>query len=797
MKTTLVRYYPFLLLAVLFITSGCSNTRFLNKGEILHNKVKIKLDSDIKLKRPADIKYELDRVSRPKLNKKRFGLKVNLWLYNKGNKEPTGIKFTDGLRRWAKEKVGESPVLLDSSYLETSSRLMETWLFNHGYYNSKVDYRTKVKRKRATVVYEVKIKEHFHIQDVHYPKDSSEVSTIVRNNVRFPEIKEGDSFNVDKMQGERDRIARQLNDRGYYDFNKDYITFAIDSFANKQTLDLYTQVKPPDNGAEHEVYYIDNIYINDDYFLLPDDEMIYDTTFYKGFHYITARGRFKKDMMIDQITFSRGELYSYTKRRETLNNFLQLGVFKFVNIKYEKKRSPWGENLLDVVIYLTPGKKMKYTIENEWNNRTSDIIVNDQVLGTALTGSYENRNTFRGAERFTFSLYGGVEFNLNRNEGEPAVSSINGNASANLKIPRFILPVPKRILSDRIKLWLKQTDVKTNLGVSLYFRREIPGENQSTFTLAGADFTFGYDWTRNRVHRHIFNPIQLIYAQVMNTNAIFDDLLEQNVGFAKSLENKFIPGGSYTYIYSNLPLRKYSNRYFTVRSKIEIAGNSVNGVERLLDAIGVLANDVDTFLGFPYAQYVRVEGDYRTYWTYSNQTSIAFRGYLGLGYAYGNSDLVLPYIRQFYSGGSTGVRAFTIRGIGPGSFAPQEDDPDSQYDRTGDFKVEANLEYRFPIWSYFKGALFVDAGNVWSIRTTDLDGGKFEASEFVNEIGVGGGFGLRVDFSYFIIRADLAIPFHKPFLPKGERWTIDDVQLRDSEWRKDNIVLQIGIGYPF
>jgi len=769
----------------------------LNKGEVLHNKVKIKLDSDIPIKRPGDIKYELARVSRPNLNKKRFGLKINLWLYNLGNKEETGIKFTDGFRRWAKEKVGESPVLLDSSYLETSSRLMETWLFNHGYYNAEVDFTTKVKRKRATVNYLVKIKEHFHIRDVYYPDDSSEVSQIVRNNVRFPEIEKGEAFNVDEMQAERERITKQLNDRGYYDFNKDYITFAIDSFANKQDLDLYTQIQPPTQGDQHEVYYIDNIYINDDYFLLPDDEMIYDTTFYKGFHYITARGRFKKDMITNQINFSRGELYSYTKRRETLNKFLRLGVFKFVNIKYEKKRSPWGENLLDVFIYLTPGKKMKYTIENEWNNRTSDIIVNDQVLGTALTGSYENRNAFRGAERLTFSLYGGVELNLNRDVGEPAISSINGNASVNLKIPRFILPVPRRILSDRLKLWLKHTDVKTNLGVSFYYRREIPGENQSSFTLTGVDFTYGYDWTRNRVHRHIFNPVQIIYTEVLNTNAIFDSLLVENKGFAKSLENKFIPGGSYTYIYSNLPRRQFSNRYFTVLTKLEIAGNSINGIERIFDFMGLLENDVDNVLGFPYAQYMRIEGDYRTYWTYGNQTSIAFRSYVGVGYAYGNSDLVLPYIRQFYSGGSTGVRAFTIRGIGPGSFAPKEDDPDSQYDRTGDFKLEANLEYRFPIWSYFKGAFFVDAGNVWSIRTTDLIGGKFEPKDFISEIGVGGGFGVRVDFSYFIIRADMAIPFHKPFLPKGERWTIDELDFRNGRWRKDNMVLQIGIGYPF
>jgi outer membrane protein assembly factor BamA len=304
--------------------------------------------------------------------------------------------------------------------------------------------------------------------------------------------------------------------------------------------------------------------------------------------------------------------------------------------------------------------------------------------------------------------------------------------------------------------------------------------------------SLGYSWHTNKNRFHQFNPININYFFLTNTTPEFDLLLDENPSLEQSFEDQFIIGGTYSYTVSD-QLKKKDQNYLYFKSSFDLSGNLA---QVLTKTVGNKNDQRNEILGLPYAQYVRTDFDFRYFWNLRNDRLIATRMLLGLGLAHGNS-VELPYTKQFFIGGSNSIRAFRPRGIGPGSYQSPNDNS-LFIDQSGDLKIEANLEYRARIYGVFKGAVFLDAGNVWLLNDApNRPGGVFKSENIYNEIGVGTGAGLRLDFTYFVLRFDWAFPLKKPFISESNGWVTNEIDFTSKEWRQNNLILNVAIGYSF
>ncbi|HCR90189.1 MAG TPA: hypothetical protein DIW50_06955, partial [Prolixibacteraceae bacterium] len=330
---------------------------------------------------------------------------------------------------------------------------------------------------------------------------------------------------------------------------------------------------------------------------------------------------------------------------------------------------------------------------------------------------------------------------------------------------------------------------KTSFLLSYNYMKRVNYFDMRTFR-----FVYGFKWKENIRKEHELNPIDISYTSVGNESTAFTDLLEANPFLKKSYEEQFVAGGSYSFTYNEQMLTgKKLQSYFHLNS--EVAGNAFSLANRI-GGEKVSSDNPSKVVGSIYSQFAKLSLDSRAYYNFRDKNKLAMRFFAGVAKPYGNSS-VLPYTKQFFSGGPNSIRAFHINSVGPGTFY-QDTNNKGFLQLGGDVKLETNVEYRFTIYNYFKGAIFVDAGNVWSLKSNPSDiGSPFKISKFTNELAVGAGMGLRVDVSFFILRFDLAMPLRKPWLEENHRWVTNQIDFTSSVWRRDNLVLNVAIGYPF
>jgi outer membrane protein assembly factor BamA len=320
--------------------------------------------------------------------------------------------------------------------------------------------------------------------------------------------------------------------------------------------------------------------------------------------------------------------------------------------------------------------------------------------------------------------------------------------------------------------WFQYSIPKTKISAGFEYMNR--SELFSLFSVTGS---FGYIWKANRFITHELDPFSVNYVQLSNTTESFDQILEDNAFLRSSFEQQFIAGLTYSFIYNGM-IDAFDEHQFYLNVNLDLAGNALD----LLSG----GETPKKFLGLEFAQYAKLDADFRYHFKLTTEQTIATRLFAGYGIPYGNSE-VMPFSRQFFAGGAYSVRAFQIRSLGPGSYDPPGDDNLSYYDQMGNIRLEANVEYRFPVYQFLKGAVFADAGNVWNTEDNNsLPGGEFE-SDFIKEFGIGVGAGLRVDIQSFVIRFDLGFPVHTPWYEEGERW----------EFRFKDPVFNFAIGYPF
>ena len=764
MEIRCIRYFIGL---SLFFVFGCSNTKYLPEGDLLYTggSVTVK-DSIIKKKERKALEKELKGLLRPKPNKKILGLKPKLWLYNIAGKP----KKDKGIRHWLRTKVGEPPVLFSQVDLDYNVAVLRNFTENRGYFKTRVSADSTVRNKRVRAEYIVQPKKQYKIKGVKFPEDSSALGKTIARASRRSLLKEGDPYDLDVIKAERERIDARLKEKGYYYFNPDYILAQVDSTKGDSQVNIKLKIKDETPEKAKVAYKIDKIVVYPN-FSVSKDSVKYkkeDIVQYKDFTIIDTADTFKPRVFDRTIYFKKGDLYNRKDHNLTLNRFVNLGTFNFV--KNEFKPSDSLKNTLDSYYYLTllPKKFIRVEVLGKTNSAS--------YTGSEINVNWNNRNLFRGAELLTVSVFGGADFQLSGTNNGKNIYKLGAETS--LTWPRFISPFNIQGPSEFVPR------TKATLRYEYQNRTQL-------YSLNSFNTSFGYLWKENIRKEHQLNVVDITYVSPSNVTPEYLADIDKDESLRKVIEKQLIFGPTYQYTYTNTMQKRKKNTFY-FNGELDLAGN----ITGLVTGANVRKNDTIKIFDVPFSQYVKVKADFRHYLKLGKESELASRIIVGAGLPYGNSN-VLPTSKQFVVGGTNSIRAFRARSLGPGSYLNTETTNSYLPDQSGDLKLEFSTEYRAKLFSIVRGALFVDAGNIWLLNADPNKPGAEISKDFMKEIAVGAGAGLRFDLSFLILRTDLAFPLRKPYLPEGDRWVIDNINFGSGPWRKDNLILNIAIGYPF
>jgi outer membrane protein insertion porin family len=774
--------------------------KYVPKDQVLYTGYNIKVKPAERMRTKKRAEELMDQNVSPKPNKSILGMYPGLWFYYKAG----DVKKEKGFRYFVKNKLGQVPIYMSDVDAEKTATLLKGHLINNGFFQAEVKPETKIdtNKRKGKVTYTATVYRPYRLKNIDYPTNSTlfkNIDSIKQDSYLRPRQR----YVLDRLQAEQERIEEELENYGYYFFDDRHLLFEADSTVGDKKIDLLLTLENGVPEKAKRIYSVDEITIYPNYTITRDSVIrLADTTKIDGYNYIDRTKSYRPEIITRVINLQQGKIYRREDREYTLSHLMSLGSFKFVDIKF--KESPKDSALLDAHIYLTPYLKKSLRAEIEAASKSNNFV------GPGVTLQFTNRNFLRGSERFNVTVTSGYEVQISRKIPEP-LNAFELGIESSLSVPRFITPF--RIHYPNRK-YLPTTDFK--LGMRLQQRI-------GYFRLNSFNLGYGYTWRENTLKTHELYPVDINYMKLGKTSDDFNDLLRSNPVLAKSLENQFIMGARYSFTLNTqvnekreeqFSEKRYEKSQFFLNAKAETAGNLIH-LARGGEFDNDLNNDSLKIFGSAYAQFVRGETDFRYYWQLSEKTKLANRILVGAGYAYGNS-FTMPYIRQFATGGSNSIRAFPARSIGPGTYYVR-DDPSNEnsigfIDQRGDLKLEGSTELRHDFSKVIKGAIFVDAGNIWLWRENesltppktdegtelpDFAYGKFSGHSFLNELAVGTGFGVRFDFNFFVLRFDLAFPLRKPWLADGHRWVLDDLNLKDSDWRKENLIFNIAIGYPF
>ncbi|MBP4142372.1 BamA/TamA family outer membrane protein [Flavobacterium sp. P4023] len=761
--------YPFIYTFFLIVlVSSCSNTRFLSEGDLLYTGATVKVEGkEVSKKERKALKSKLQELVRPKPNAKILGLRPKLYIYNIAGE----TKKDKGFRYWLKNKVGEPPVLYSQVDLEYNKSVLQNFSENNGYFNAKTSADSTRRGKKATAEYTVKPARQYKINEVKFPTDSSVLATAVRKTSKRSLLKKDQAFNLDVIKEERARIDGRLKEKGFFYFNPDYLLIQVDSTVADHQVDLIVKIKEATPKMAETPYQINKIIVYPNYSIGVDSLIDNKNSIvkYNDITIIDSTKMFKPRVFDRTLNFSKGDLYNRTDHNLSLNRLVNLGTFKFV--KNQFKVSDTIGNYLDAYYFLTPLPKKSLRLELLAKTNSANYT------GTELNLNWSNRNAIGGAELLTISAFGGLEVQVSgQNNG---FNVYRFGSEANLIWPRLVAPFRFHSPSGFVP------KTKLTLGYEYQNRTKL-------YSLQTFKGSFGYLWKESERKEHLLNLTEITYASPRNVTALYLDQIQANQSLQKVIDKQLIFGPTYSYTYTNTVQKRKKNTFY-YKGTVDLAGN-ITGLATGADT--KKGNTINIF-NVPFSQFIKIENDFRHYYKLGPDSQIASRIIVGAGYAYGNST-EMPFIKQFFIGGTNSLRAFRARSIGPGTFDGSTTATNTFLpDQSGDIKLELNTEYRAKIYGLVKGALFIDAGNIWLLNeNADKPGAKF-SKNFISELAVGAGAGLRFDFSFLVLRTDLAFPIRKPYLSEGNRWVLDKVDFGSGSWRKENLIFNLAIGYPF
>jgi len=769
MKNQVLTKYVLIILCLLM--ASCSGTKHLPKGEKLYTGANVTIESDEKIdkKKVRFAKKSAEGALYPKPNSSFLGMRFKLWRYM-----AAGDTAKSKLNKWMK-RTGEAPVFIGDVKPMVTSSVIDANLYNIGIFKSFTEHRIVEKKRTAKIIYTSHIHKPFIVKKLDYALSDSGLSRIVISEKEESLIKPGEDYSLEKLKNERNRIDFLLKNSGYFYFDPDFLLFKADTSETDKSVAFTLTLKDSVPQQALIAYRINNVYIDQAYSLNKRAATRVKDTMQDGNIMFLGKERqaFIRPSVISRSVFLRkNEVYSRKNHNTTLNRLMSMGNFKFVSVKFTESDTA-APGYLDVTILMTAIPKYAFKagldIVSKSNNYT----------GPRMNVNVLNRNAFKGAELLNFSLAGSWETQLSGKNKN--LQSYSLNPKIELIFPRFILP-----------FYLKRTSSvylpKTRLSLSYdYLKRG------NYFDMNSLQFIYGFKWKEDIRKDHELNPINVSFTAVGNESEAFNDLLDSNPFLKKSYEDQFIAGANYIFTYNEQILsEKTIQTYFQLTS--EIAGNAFS-LANIIGGKKISSENPSLIAGSSYSQFARMSLDGRAYYNFPNKNKIALRAYTGLAVPYGNSS-TLPYIKQFFSGGPSSIRAFSINTVGPGIYN-QNTDSLGFLRLGGDVKLELNAEFRFNIFRFLKGAVFTDAGNVWLLKSNPSTmGSPFSFSGFANEIAVGAGFGLRIDVSFFLLRFDLAMPLRKPWL-EGNKWVLDEINFGNPSWRNENLILNVAIGYPF
>ena len=694
------------LLSLVFV--GCNTSKFIPDNQYMLDKVVIKSDT-----KDLDVSM-MEPYIRQKANSKWFSFfKIPLAAYSMSGKDST---------KWINrtlQKMGEEPVIFDTVQARLSCEDLTLAMQNMGYLHASVDFKPRVHHKKLHAVYILHPGEPYHVSSFTYDIQDSTVAEVLRkkNALVLPATHRQRQFTVSFLDRERKRITSILNDDGYYLFHKDFITYTADSLRDSRSVDVTLHLLPyrkNEDGTieKHPRYRIHRIFYEGN-----------DTT---GVH-------LRPKVMANVTAFEEGEYFSAAKLQDTYNNFGRLGAVKYTNIRFDDfPEAPDGIRPLDCYIQLSHYPSNTLSFQPEGTNTAGN-------LGAAASLIYQNRNMFRGSELFSVQLRAAYEA-IRGLEGYDNQDYEEYGVETKLQFPRIVAP----FLSKAFK---KRSKASSELSVSWSLQNR-PEFHRRVFSTA-----WRYRWSNaNKNMSYIFDLIDLNYVYMpwisstfkkdyiedtSNRNAIlrynYEDLLITKIGFGIS----------------------YSDPANVLRANVETSGNLLHAMSSIFD-LKKNSRGQNTFLDIAYAQYVKFDFTYTKLLPISDVSKLALHGGVGVAYPYGNSN-ILPFEKRYFSGGANSVRGWSVRELGPGKYKGTDGRIDF-INQTGDMKLDLNAELRTQLFWKFDGALFVDAGNIWTLRNyEDQPGGQFKLSKFFEQIAMGYGLGLRLNFDYFILRTDMGM----------------------------------------
>ena len=740
-------YIPLFILSTFlsFAISSCDGTKHLAEGEslLVSNRI-VSTDKDYNVSSLYDY-----IVQKP--NTKWFStLKVPLGIYTLSGRDTTKT-INRILQKW-----GEAPVCLDTTKVAASQENLRQILFNQGFLDAGVEVEQHARKRRVKVDYILFPKQQYVIRSVSYNILDNRIDSLLRaNNVlEGGGLKDGEYFSVTGLSSERKRISTWLNNNGYRYFNKEFISYHVDSCKAGHYVDVSLHIElfrrnNNENYTSHPYYHIRNIR-----YTSPQEQKL----------------RIRPSVLNVNTVFREGELYDESKIQKTYRRFADLGIVRSTNISFVEvndSNSQDDNGLLDAVISISQHNTHNVTLQPEGTNTAGD-------LGAALSLTYENRNVFHGSELFSLSARGafeaikGLEGYANNNYEEYGIE-------AKLSFPEFLCP---NISEDYRRRHKSTTEFLLS-----YNKQNRPEFDRRVFS---GKWRYRWSSSTNRVG-YTLDFINVDYVSM----PWISDTFKRDYLDSKDNRNAIL-----RYNYENLLIMKlgfsfnYNDGIHYLKVSMESAGNLLKALSKPLK---FKTNDMGQyeFLKVAYAQYAKADVDYTYNYRIDERNTLALHSRIGIAMPYGNST-ILPYEKRYFSGGANSVRGWSVRELGPGCYHGKDGRIDF-INQTGDLRLDLNAELRSSLFWKFQGAIFIDAGNIWTVRQyADQPGGLFTLSSLYKEIAVAYGVGLRLNFDYFILRLDLGMKAISPYYTTTE----EHYPISNPNFKRD-YALHFAVGLPF
>ena len=764
--------YTILLYLALSLAS-CSATKFVPDGSYLLDEVKIHTDN--KEIKPSDMRLYV----RQNPNSKWFStIKTQLYVYNWSGRDST--KWFNRFLR----KIGDAPVIYNESDAIRSQEEIAKAVQNLGYMGASVKRTTKTKKKKLKLFYEITSGKPYIVRTLKYDISDKKIAEYLRNDSTQSMLREGMLFDVNVLDAERQRITDYLLCNGYYKFNKDYITYTADTARNTHQVDLTLHLLPyktyvGDTPKEHFQYKINKINFITDYDVLQSSALssieINDSLHYNGFPiYYKDKLYLRPKVLVDNLRFASGDLYDERNVQKTYTYFGRLSALKYTNIRFFETQN--GDSTqLNCYVMLTKSKHKSISFELEGTNSAGD-------LGAAASVSFQHRNLFRGSETFMVKFRGAYEAISGLQPGYKNHNYTEYGVETSINFPNFLFP----FLTSDFKRRIKAT---TEFGLQYNYQL------RPEFSRTIASASWSYKWMQKQKIQHRIDLLDISYLYLPWISSQFqEDYINKdkdNYILKYNYENRLIVRMGYNYSYNSaggaLVNNTITTNSYSIRAGFESAGNILYGLSKMIN----MRKNKDgeyAILGIPYAQYLKGDFDFAKNIIIDHRNSLAFHAGIGIAVPYGNAKVV-PFEKRYFSGGANSVRGWSVRNLGPGSFAG-----DGNFmNQSGDIKLDASIEYRTRLFWKFRGAAFIDAGNIWTIREYENQpGGVFEFDKFYKQIAVAYGLGLRLDLDFFVLRFDGGMKAINPKYKKAkERYPI--IHPRFSR----DFAFHFAVGYPF